>query len=58
MDYISGESFAEIIHRRAPLALQRRLTMVAEVCRGLAYAHAHGVVHRDIKPAELMVGRD
>jgi hypothetical protein len=58
MEYIPGETLAELIARRASLPLTRKLAMMTEVCGGLAYAHKHGIVHRDVKPANLMVSRD
>jgi hypothetical protein len=58
MEYIPGETLAELIARRAPLALIRRLEIVADACKGLAFAHKNGVVHRDVKPANLMISRD
>ena len=58
MEYIPGETLAEIIARRPPLPLARKLAIMADVCSGLAYAHRHGIVHRDVKPANLMVSRD
>jgi hypothetical protein len=58
MEYISGETLAELIQRRASLAVERKLEFMLDACQGLAYAHRHGIIHRDIKPANLMVGRD
>jgi tetratricopeptide (TPR) repeat protein/predicted Ser/Thr protein kinase len=58
MEYIPGETLGEIIQRRAPLALRRRLELTVEACQGLAFAHRHGIVHRDVKPANLMVSRE
>ena len=58
MEYIAGETLAELIARRAPLSLARKLSMMAEVCSALAYAHQHSIVHRDVKPANLMVSRN
>lgn len=55
MEYIAGQTLADLIARRAPLPLLRRLELVEELCDGLAYAHRAGIVHRDIKPANLMV---
>ena len=42
----------------APLTLSRRIALMEQVCVGLAYAHRHGIVHRDVKPANLMISRD
>jgi serine/threonine-protein kinase len=55
MEYIRGETLAEMIKRRAPLSIPRKLKLMAELCAGLAQAHEAGIVHRDIKPANLMV---
>jgi tetratricopeptide (TPR) repeat protein len=58
MEYIPGESLAEMIRRRAPLSLLQKLTLLEELCSGLAHAHKAGIVHRDVKPANLMVDQD
>ncbi len=58
MEFIAGETLGQLVHRRAPLALSRRLALVEQLCVGLAYAHRHGIVHRDVKPANLMISRD
>ena len=55
MEYIKGETLAEIIQRRAPLSLARKITLMEDLCEGLEYAHGAGLVHRDIKPANLMI---
>ena len=58
MEYVPGRTLAEIVRERAPLPIPPRLRMLRELCDGLAYAHAQGVVHRDVKPANLMVRDD
>lgn len=55
MEYIDGEPLSEGIRRRAPWSLQRRLLMAGDLCAGLAFAHRAGVIHRDVKPSNLMV---
>jgi serine/threonine protein kinase len=55
MEFIDGESMSEMIRRRAPLPLPRRLQLMVELCAGLGYAHRSGIIHRDIKPANLMI---
>ena len=55
MEYLDGETMAEMINRRAPVALGRKLELMKELCAGLGYAHRNGIIHRDIKPANLMI---
>src|SRR5262249_2299548 len=55
MEYVRGETLAELIRRRAALSVSQKLTLMEEVCAGLSQAHEAGIVHRDIKPANLMV---
>ncbi len=55
MEYIDGEPLSEGIRRRAPWGLQRKLMMGADLCAGLAFAHRAGVIHRDVKPSNLIV---
>jgi serine/threonine protein kinase len=55
MQYIRGETLAEMIKRRAPLKLEEKLRLMEQMCAGLDAAHKAGVIHRDIKPANLMV---
>jgi serine/threonine-protein kinase len=54
MEYIRGQSAAEILRERSILPVSEALAIVAHACRGLDYAHRNGVVHRDIKPGNLL----
>jgi len=54
MEYIKGQSGAEILREAGRLPLGEAAELVDGACRGLAYAHRHGVVHRDVKPGNLM----
>jgi len=55
MEYVRGETLAELIKRRAALSVSQKLKLMEELCAGLAQAHEAGIIHRDIKPANLMV---
>ncbi len=57
MEYVQGETLAEIIKRKATSSLADKLRWIEELCAGAAYAHRVGVVHRDIKPMNLMIDR-
>jgi serine/threonine-protein kinase len=54
MEFVEGRTLAEII-RETSLPLDRALGITREVCSALGVAHARGVVHRDIKPGNIMV---
>jgi eukaryotic-like serine/threonine-protein kinase len=54
MEYIRGQSAAEILRERSILPVSEALAIVSQACRGLDYAHRNGVVHRDIKPGNLL----
>ena len=54
MERINGQSAAEILRERGILPVPEALAIVSHACRGLDYAHRHGVVHRDIKPGNLL----
>jgi serine/threonine protein kinase len=57
MEYVDGPSLGQVITGREPLPLGRRLSYIEQVCAGLHHAHREGIVHRDIKPPNLMVDR-
>jgi serine/threonine-protein kinase len=57
MEYVDGESLAETLAREGPLAPDRVREIALDCCAGLAYAHAAGLVHRDIKPHNLLADR-
>ncbi len=56
MEYVGGGSLVDLISTRGPLAPANAVAAVADVARALADAHALGVVHRDIKPHNVMIG--
>ncbi len=58
MELVEGESLQKTIARRAPMPLAQKLRMMVQLCHGLGYAHQHGVVHRDVKPANILVKPD
>src|SRR5207247_2013227 len=55
MDYISGVTLEERIKQGAALALPEILRIGLQVARGLAAAHAQGLIHRDIKPGNILL---
>jgi len=55
MEHVSGRSCAELLRDRRHLDVDEAVGIVAQACRGLDYAHRNGVVHRDVKPGNLLV---
>src|SRR6201997_1189306 len=54
MEYLEGEALADRL-RKGPLPLDQVLKVGAEICEGLEKAHRSGVVHRDLKPGNIML---
>lgn len=54
MEYIEGQSGAEILRDDGWLEVPEALSIIEQACEGLDYAHRHGVVHRDVKPGNLL----
>ena len=58
MEFLEGTGLREMLDEQAPLPVARAVEIAAQVARGLAYAHEHGVVHRDVKPANIIILRN
>jgi len=58
MEFLQGRELRDILNDNQRLPVDNVLSIVAQVALGLAYAHEHGIVHRDVKPSNVMVGAD
>jgi serine/threonine-protein kinase len=58
MEFIEGDSLEKLLRAQKRLSLLEALSIVEQICAGLGYAHGHGVVHRDVKPANILVRPD
>ncbi|MDH4196889.1 MAG: protein kinase, partial [Candidatus Aminicenantes bacterium] len=58
MEYVPGEDLRTAVKRTGPLPEGEAVPMAAQICEGLAEAHRLGVVHRDLKPQNIMIDRE
>jgi eukaryotic-like serine/threonine-protein kinase len=55
MEHVPGRSCAELLRDRGRLEIGEAVEIITQACRGLDYAHRNGVIHRDVKPGNLLV---
>jgi eukaryotic-like serine/threonine-protein kinase len=58
MEYVDGPSCADLLREHRQLDIERAVRIVRDACHGLDYAHRAGVIHRDVKPGNLLVSSD
>ncbi len=58
MEYISGEDLKSLIKRAGQISVGKAINLTQQICEGLVEAHHKGVVHRDLKPQNIMVDMD
>ncbi|GAA4807814.1 Stk1 family PASTA domain-containing Ser/Thr kinase [Actinomycetospora chlora] len=55
MEYVSGSTLRDIVRAHGPMAPERACAVMADVCAALGHSHAQDIVHRDVKPANIMI---
>ncbi len=58
MDYIEGETLEDVIKKQAPLDFNKTKNIVKDVLLAIDYAHSRNVIHRDIKPGNIIISRE
>ncbi|MFO7192985.1 MAG: Stk1 family PASTA domain-containing Ser/Thr kinase [Thermocrispum agreste] len=57
MEYVEGRTLRDIIKTEGPMDQRRAMEIMADVCAALDFSHRHGIIHRDVKPANVMISR-
>lgn len=58
MEFLQGRELRDVLNEKPMLPVGQVLDIVIQVAQGLSYAHEHGIVHRDVKPSNIMIGPD
>ena len=57
MEYVEGVTLRDIVHNDGPLEPRRAIEIIADACQALNFSHQHGIIHRDVKPANIMMSK-
>ncbi|WP_306363386.1 Stk1 family PASTA domain-containing Ser/Thr kinase [Nocardia sp. CC227C] len=57
MEYVDGDTLRDLVRGKGPLPPRRAMEVIADVCAALDFSHRNGIVHRDMKPANIMINR-
>ena len=57
-EYIAGENLKQVVERTGPLPVRQVLELAIQIGRGLAFAHSAGLIHRDVKPQNVLLNGD
>jgi serine/threonine-protein kinase len=57
-EYVDGQTLKDLVEERGPLPVHDAVRLAIDVARGLAFAHANGLVHRDVKPQNVLLNGD
>jgi serine/threonine-protein kinase len=57
MEYVDGITLRDIVHTEGPMEPRRAIEVIADACQALNFSHQHGTIHRDVKPANIMISK-
>jgi serine/threonine-protein kinase len=57
MEYVEGVTLRDIVHTDGPMPPKRAIEVIADACQALNFSHQHGIIHRDVKPANIMISK-
>jgi serine/threonine protein kinase len=57
MEYVEGVTLRDIVQNDGPMDTRRAIEVIADACQALNFSHQHGIIHRDVKPANIMISK-
>jgi serine/threonine-protein kinase len=57
MEYVDGVTLRDIVHGDGPIPPKQAIEIIADACQALNFSHQHGIIHRDVKPANIMISK-
>ena len=57
MEYVDGVTLRDVVHTEGPMPSKRAIEVIADACQALNFSHQHGIIHRDVKPANIMISK-
>src|SRR3979409_539 len=57
MEYVDGVTLRDIVQTEGPMPAKRAIEVIADACQALNFSHQHGIIHRDVKPANIMISK-
>jgi serine/threonine protein kinase len=55
MEYVDGITLRDIVNNDGPIPSRKAIEIIADACQALNFSHQHGIIHRDVKPANIMI---
>jgi eukaryotic-like serine/threonine-protein kinase len=55
MEFVEGDTLRDVLRREGPLPPERAMSLAADICGALDFSHRNGIVHRDVKPGNVMI---
>jgi eukaryotic-like serine/threonine-protein kinase len=55
MEYVDGVTLRDVVHNDGPMEPAHAIEVIADACQALDFSHQHGIIHRDVKPANIMI---
>jgi serine/threonine protein kinase len=57
MEYVDGVTLRDVVHEDGPMEAAHAIEVIADACQALNFSHQHGIIHRDVKPANIMISK-